>query len=63
MWRATASGTTRRDPRRLRPLGYEEADPTLALGRELMGSEDTTVFASSDHGLAPQWYAVTLARC
>ena len=37
---------------------YAEADETLALGRELMGEEDTTVFASSDHGFAPQWYAV-----
>ncbi len=37
---------------------YQEADGTLALGRELMGKRDTTVFASSDHGFAPQWYAV-----
>ena len=37
---------------------YHEADQTLALGRELMGENDTTVFASSDHGFAPQWYAV-----
>ncbi len=36
---------------------YEEADETLALGRSLMGS-DATVFATSDHGFAPQWYAV-----
>jgi len=36
---------------------YEEADQTLALGHSLMG-EETTVFASSDHGFAPQWYAV-----
>jgi 2',3'-cyclic-nucleotide 2'-phosphodiesterase (5'-nucleotidase family)/predicted AlkP superfamily phosphohydrolase/phosphomutase len=36
---------------------YEEADGTLALGRELMG-DDTTVFSSSDHGFAPQWLAV-----
>lgn len=36
---------------------YEEADQTLALGRQLMG-QNTTVFASSDHGFAPQWYAV-----
>ena len=36
---------------------YEEADETLALGRALMGG-DATVFASSDHGFAPQWYAV-----
>jgi 2',3'-cyclic-nucleotide 2'-phosphodiesterase (5'-nucleotidase family)/predicted AlkP superfamily phosphohydrolase/phosphomutase len=36
---------------------YTEADATLALGRELMGT-DANVFASSDHGFAPQWYAV-----
>ena len=41
---------------------YEEADTTLALGRELMGAEDTTVFASSDHGMAPQWYAVNAGK-
>lgn len=40
---------------------YEEADGTLALGRELMG-DDTTVFASSDHGFAPQWYAVNASK-
>jgi 2',3'-cyclic-nucleotide 2'-phosphodiesterase (5'-nucleotidase family)/predicted AlkP superfamily phosphohydrolase/phosphomutase len=36
---------------------YAEADATLALGRSLMG-DNATVFASSDHGFAPQWYAV-----
>lgn len=36
---------------------YKEADQTLALGRSLMGPK-TTVFASSDHGFAPQWFAV-----
>jgi 2',3'-cyclic-nucleotide 2'-phosphodiesterase (5'-nucleotidase family)/predicted AlkP superfamily phosphohydrolase/phosphomutase len=36
---------------------YAEADETLALGRELMGPNPTT-FVSSDHGFAPQWYAV-----
>ncbi|MBA3365225.1 MAG: 5'-nucleotidase C-terminal domain-containing protein [Actinobacteria bacterium] len=36
---------------------YHEADQTLALGRQLMGGTPT-VFASSDHGFAPQWYAV-----
>ncbi len=36
---------------------YAEADETLALGRSLMG-ENTAVFASSDHGFAPQWNAV-----
>ena len=41
---------------------YEEGDETLALGRELMGEDDTTVFASSDHGMAPQWYAVNAGK-
>ncbi|MGH2634604.1 MAG: alkaline phosphatase family protein [Actinomycetota bacterium] len=36
---------------------YHEADNTLGLGLELLG-DDTTVFASSDHGFAPQWFAV-----
>ncbi|MGH2528404.1 MAG: 5'-nucleotidase C-terminal domain-containing protein [Actinomycetota bacterium] len=40
---------------------YEEADATLALGRSLMGT-DTAVFASSDHGFAPQWFAVNGRR-
>jgi 2',3'-cyclic-nucleotide 2'-phosphodiesterase (5'-nucleotidase family)/predicted AlkP superfamily phosphohydrolase/phosphomutase len=40
---------------------YEEADGTLALARELMG-ENTTVFSSSDHGFAPQWYAVNVSK-
>ena len=40
---------------------YEEADQTLALGRQLMGA-NTTVFASSDHGFAPQWYAVNVTK-
>jgi 2',3'-cyclic-nucleotide 2'-phosphodiesterase (5'-nucleotidase family) len=38
---------------------YEEADETLELGLDLMGGlDETTVFATSDHGFAPQWYAV-----
>jgi 2',3'-cyclic-nucleotide 2'-phosphodiesterase (5'-nucleotidase family) len=41
---------------------YEEGDATLALGRQLMGKRDTTVFASSDHGFAPQWYAVNASK-
>jgi len=41
---------------------YEEADATLALSRSLMGEDDTTVFASSDHGFAPQWYAVNAPK-
>ena len=40
---------------------YEEADQTLGLGRDLMG-DDATVFASSDHGFAPQWYAVNVPK-
>jgi len=40
---------------------YVEADETLALGRELMG-DGTTVLASSDHGFAPQWYAVNTSK-
>jgi 2',3'-cyclic-nucleotide 2'-phosphodiesterase (5'-nucleotidase family)/predicted AlkP superfamily phosphohydrolase/phosphomutase len=41
---------------------YIEADETLALGRELMGQNDTTVFVSSDHGFAPQWLAVNVSK-
>jgi 2',3'-cyclic-nucleotide 2'-phosphodiesterase (5'-nucleotidase family)/predicted AlkP superfamily phosphohydrolase/phosphomutase len=41
---------------------YQDADETLALGRALMGEEDTTVFASSDHGFGPQWYAVNAGK-
>jgi 2',3'-cyclic-nucleotide 2'-phosphodiesterase (5'-nucleotidase family)/predicted AlkP superfamily phosphohydrolase/phosphomutase len=41
---------------------YQEADETLALGRELMGETDTTVFVSSDHGFAPQWLAVNVSK-
>ncbi|MGH9201451.1 MAG: alkaline phosphatase family protein, partial [Vicinamibacterales bacterium] len=40
---------------------YHEADETLALGRALMG-DGTTVFASSDHGFAPQWRAVNVSK-
>jgi 2',3'-cyclic-nucleotide 2'-phosphodiesterase (5'-nucleotidase family) len=42
---------------------YEEADQTLRLGRDLMGDQyNTAVFASSDHGFAPQWYAVNVSK-
>jgi 2',3'-cyclic-nucleotide 2'-phosphodiesterase (5'-nucleotidase family)/predicted AlkP superfamily phosphohydrolase/phosphomutase len=41
---------------------YEEADGTLALARSLMGEEDTNIFASSDHGFAPQWWAVNVSK-
>jgi 2',3'-cyclic-nucleotide 2'-phosphodiesterase (5'-nucleotidase family)/predicted AlkP superfamily phosphohydrolase/phosphomutase len=40
---------------------YAEADETLELGRELMGA-NSTVMASSDHGFAPQWYAVNAGK-
>ena len=40
---------------------YAEADETLALGRSLMG-QTPTVFAGSDHGFAPQWYAVNAPK-
>ena len=40
---------------------YAEADETLALGRSLMG-DGTTSFVSSDHGFAPQWYAVNTSK-
>ena len=36
---------------------YVDADEKLGLARELMGGNPTT-FAGSDHGFAPQWYAV-----
>ncbi len=40
---------------------YHGADEKLALARELMGGKPTT-FASSDHGFAPQWYAVNVSK-
>jgi len=40
---------------------YEEADETLDLARELTG-DDATTFVSSDHGFAPQWYAVNVSK-
>ena len=36
---------------------YVDADEKLGVARELMGGKPTT-FAGSDHGFAPQWYAV-----
>jgi 2',3'-cyclic-nucleotide 2'-phosphodiesterase (5'-nucleotidase family)/predicted AlkP superfamily phosphohydrolase/phosphomutase len=36
---------------------YEDADEKLGIARTLMGGNPTT-FAGSDHGFAPQWYAV-----
>ncbi|MGE5138146.1 MAG: 5'-nucleotidase C-terminal domain-containing protein, partial [Rudaea sp.] len=40
---------------------YHEADAKLALARQFLGGNPTT-FASSDHGFAPQWYAVNAAK-
>ncbi|MGE5377268.1 MAG: 5'-nucleotidase C-terminal domain-containing protein [Bacteroidota bacterium] len=40
---------------------YAEADAKLAEARALMGGNPTT-FAGSDHGFAPQWYAVNAAK-
>lgn len=40
---------------------YEEADATLGLGRELMSGGDVTTFVTSDHGFAPQWFAVNVS--
>jgi 2',3'-cyclic-nucleotide 2'-phosphodiesterase (5'-nucleotidase family)/predicted AlkP superfamily phosphohydrolase/phosphomutase len=40
---------------------YREADHKLGLTRQLMGGNPTT-FASSDHGFAPQWYAVNAPK-
>ncbi len=39
---------------------YHEADAKLALARSLMPG--ATVFAASDHGFAPQWYAVNAGK-
>ncbi len=40
---------------------YHEADAKLARARQLMGGNPTT-FAGSDHGFAPQWYAVNARK-
>jgi hypothetical protein len=40
---------------------YTGADAKLALARRLMGS-NPTVFAASDHGFAPHWYAVNAGQ-
>jgi 2',3'-cyclic-nucleotide 2'-phosphodiesterase (5'-nucleotidase family) len=40
---------------------YHEADAKLAKARHLMGDNPTT-FAGSDHGFAPQWYAVNARK-
>jgi hypothetical protein len=40
---------------------YAGADAKLALAQRLMGS-NPTVFAASDHGFAPHWYAVNAGK-
>ena len=40
---------------------YVLADETLALGRSLV-TGDEAVFASADHGFAPQWFAVNVSK-
>ena len=40
---------------------YADADATLAQARTLMGGNPTT-FVGSDHGFAPQWYAVNAGK-
>ena len=40
---------------------YQEADRTLDLARDLM-KQKTNTFVSSDHGFAPQWYAVNVSK-
>jgi hypothetical protein len=40
---------------------YTGADSKLVLARRLMGS-NPTVFAASDHGFAPHWYAVNAGQ-
>ena len=40
---------------------YGDADKALAQARALMGGAPTT-FAGSDHGFAPQWYAVNAGK-
>ena len=40
---------------------YHDADEKLGIARALMGGNPTT-FAGSDHGFAPQWYAVNASK-
>jgi 2',3'-cyclic-nucleotide 2'-phosphodiesterase (5'-nucleotidase family)/predicted AlkP superfamily phosphohydrolase/phosphomutase len=40
---------------------YQEADRTLELARDLMNRKHN-VLVSSDHGFAPQWYAVNVSK-
>ena len=59
------AGTGERDNRVAQRLGYirgayTSADQRLGLVRSLVGG-DPDILASSDHGFAPQWYAVDAA--
>lgn len=59
------AGTGPRDHRTAQRLGflrgaYHSADSRLGLVRSLIGA-DADILASSDHGFAPQWYAVDAA--
>jgi 2',3'-cyclic-nucleotide 2'-phosphodiesterase (5'-nucleotidase family)/predicted AlkP superfamily phosphohydrolase/phosphomutase len=59
------AGTGPRDHRLIQRRGYLEgayhsADRRLALVHRLIGS-DANILASSDHGFAPQWYAIDAA--
>jgi 2',3'-cyclic-nucleotide 2'-phosphodiesterase (5'-nucleotidase family)/predicted AlkP superfamily phosphohydrolase/phosphomutase len=40
---------------------YEEADATLGLARSLVSGAEAA-FVSSDHGFAPQWFAVNVSK-
>lgn len=40
---------------------YHGADAKLALARSLMGTNPTTI-AASDHGFAPQWFAINAGK-
>jgi len=40
---------------------YVEADATLALGKQLLGN-NSTIFATSDHGFGAQWLAVNAGK-
>ena len=61
MSQTTAPGRSGRDPRGLCALCVRGGGWDVRLARELFG-EDATVFASSDHGFAPQWYAVNVPK-
>ncbi|WP_375481618.1 alkaline phosphatase family protein [uncultured Jatrophihabitans sp.] len=59
------AGAGARDHRTAQRLGYirgayHSADDRLGLVRSLIGS-DADILASSDHGFAPQWYAIDSA--